>query len=154
MAVINWGKPKLEICKLVNGEIPAASPQWTRIDTPVDGTTTLEMEEGDKTEALEEGGGVVDTYIKKGRISLTFELYEKKGSEKPIEDDDGIIADNYAIRLTPEDTACNGYILKKCAVSFRQSFTAADGGRWIYTFDALTPSTGKMLESYNASEEG
>ena len=152
MAVINWGKPKLEICKLVNGEIPADSPEWKVLDTPVDGTTTLEMEEGDKTEALEEGGGVVDTYVKKGKISLSFELYEKKGAEKPIEDNDGIVSDNYAVRLTPEDSSCNGYILKKCAVSFTQSYTAADGGRWKYTFDALTPSTGKMLETYNATE--
>ena len=152
MAVINWGKPTIEIVKLENGAIPS-SPSWTKLDTPVEGTTTLETTEGEKTEALDEGGAVVDTRKKKNKYSLKFSLFEKKGKEKPIEDEDGVITDEYAIRVTPEDSSTPGFILKKCSVSVQYTYNAADGGRFAYTFDALTPDQGKMLERYMATEE-
>lgn len=151
MAVINWGKPTIEITKLENGVI-GESAEWTKLDTPVEGTTTLETTEGDKTEAIDEGGAVVDTRKKKNKYSLKFTLFEKKDAEKPIEDEDGVITDEYAVRITPEDNTTPGFILKKCSVSFQYTYTAADGGRWAYTFDALVPNEGKMLERYMASE--
>lgn len=151
MAVINWGKPEIEIVKLENGAIPS-SPSWTKLDTPVEGTTTLETTEGEKTEAIDEGGAVVDTRKKKNKYSLKFSLFEKKGKEKPIEDEDGVITDEYAVRITPEDPTTPGFMLKKCSVSFQYTFSAAEGGRWAYTFDALAPDEGKMLERYTAGE--
>ena len=151
MATINWGAPQLEICKLENGVLPS-SPSWIKLDTPAEGTVSLETTEGEKTEALDEAGAVVDTRKKKNKFSLKFSLFEKKGKEKPIEDEDGLITDNYAIRLTPEDKTTYGFILKKCAVSFQYTFSAADGGRWVYTFDALVPEEGKMLERYIAGK--
>lgn len=151
MSVVNWGKPKLEIAAYENGALPA-NPTWTTLPEPVTDTTELATEEGDKVEAIEEGGGVVDTYRKKSKYSLSFELFEKKGETKPIEDNDGVIDTTYAIRLTPEDTTNNGYLMKKCSVSCLNTWKSADGGRWKYTFDALVPDDGsKMLERYVAS---
>lgn len=151
MSVINWGKPKIEICAYVNGAFPA-NPTWVAVSEPVTDTTELATEEGDKVEAIEEGGGVVDTYRKKSKYSLSFELFEKKGEEKPIEDTDGVIDTTYAIRLTPEDATNNGYIMKKCSVSCLNTWKSADGGRWKYTFDALVPDDGsKMLDRFIAT---
>lgn len=150
MAVLNWGKPKIEVAPYENGVLPE-EPVWQTLPTPVEGTTTMETEEGDKTEAIEEGGGVVDTFRKKSKYTLSVELFEKKGTEKPIEDNDGIITTNYAVRLTPEDPTTNGYLLEKCAVGFTQTYNAADGGRWKYTFDALVPDDGTaILKKYIA----
>lgn len=150
MAVLNWGKPTIEVTPYIDGVLPE-SPVWTKLPTPVEGTTTLETEEGDKTEAIEEGGGVVDTYRKKSKYTLSVELFEKKGEEKPIEDEDGIVTTNYAVRLTPEDKTTNGYLLKKTTVGFSQTYNAADGGRWKYTFDALVPDDASaILQKYIA----
>ena len=148
MAVLNWGKPKLEICALENGSMPEV-PSWTELDTPVENSTSLETTEGEKTEALDEGGSVVDTRKKKNKYSLKFSLFEKKNKEKPIADEDGVINTEYAIRLTPEDTSTKGFIIKKASVSYQYTYTTADGGRHVYTFDALQPDEGKMLEPYS-----
>ena len=146
--ILKWGKPLLEIIKLVDGEIPSSSPQWTALDNRVLDSTQLETTEGDVTEANGEGGELVDAYVKASTYSLTFQLFAKKGSEKPIEDEDGVILDEYAIRLTPEDDTLPGFMLPRCRVSVVDTFTSADGERWQYTFRALKPTTGKMKQEY------
>lgn len=149
--ILKWGKPLLEIIKLVDGEIPSSSPQWTTLDNPKEDTTTLETTEGDVVEANGEGGELVDAYIKASSYQLSFQLFAKRDAEKPIEDEDGVILDEYAIRLTPEDDTLPGFMLPKCRVSVVDSYTAADGELWQYTFRALKPKTGKMKQEYTKS---
>lgn len=149
--ILKWGKPLLEIIKLVDGEIPSSSPQWTALDNPKADTTTLETTEGDVVEANGEGGELVDAYIKASSYQLSFQLFAKRDAEKPIEDEDGVILDEYAIRLTPEDDTLPGFMLPKCRVSVVDSYTAADGELWQYTFRALKPTTGKMKQEYTKS---
>lgn len=149
--ILKWGKPLLEIIKLVDGEIPSSSPQWTALDNPVEDSTQLETTEGDVIEATGEGGELVDAYIKASTYQLTFQLFAKRGAEKPIEDEDGVILDEYAIRLTPEDDTLPGFMLPKCRVSVVDTYNAADGERWQYTFRALKPTTGTMKQEYTKS---
>lgn len=134
MAVLSYGKPIIEIAELDADD--NMSP-WVKIDTPKDGTTSMETQEGDNTEYLEEGGGLVDSYRKASKYSLTFDLYAKKGFQKPIADVNGVITKNYAIRLTPEDPETYGFVLWKCSVSCVETHTVADGMIWRYTFNGL-----------------
>jgi len=138
--VLSWGKPKLEIKKL--GVTPGA---WVELPIPVEDTTNMNTEKGEKKEAKEEGGGLVDAMYKKSKYSLVFELFAKKDDKKPIEDIDGIVLDNYAIRLTPEDITVQGYLIDKANVSVVDKWSSADGGRIEYTFDALTPDDGSKI---------
>ena len=145
MAVLSWGKPKLEI-KTVDGG------SWTEITVPIkQGTATLETEAGEKTEALEEGGGMVDVRYAKSKYTFTFGLYAKKGASKPISDEDGLVTTNYALRLTPEDSTTPGFIMNKANVSVQDTWNSTDGGLWVYTFSALKPDSGNMLVPYTAS---
>lgn len=150
--ILKWGKPLLEIIKLENGEIPTSSPVWTEIDNPVQDSTQLETTEGEVTEANGEGGELVDAYVKASTYRLSFQLFAKRDSDKPIEDNDGVILDEYAIRLTPEDNTLPGFMLPKCRVSVVDTFTSADGERWQYSFRALKPKTGAMKQEYVKSE--
>lgn len=134
MAVLSYGKPTIEIAELDADD--NMSP-WVKIDTPKDGTTSMETQEGDNTEYLEEGGGLVDSYRKASKYTLNFELYAKKGYHKPIQDKNGVVTKNYAIRLTPEDPETYGFILHKCSVSCVETHTVADGMMWKYTFNGL-----------------
>ena len=118
----------LEIIKLENGEIPSSSPTWIEIDNPVQDSTQLETTEGDVTEANGEGGELVDAYVKASTYQLTFQLFAKRGSEKPI------------------------FMLPRCRVSVVDTFSSADGERWQYTFRALKPNTGAMKQEYTKSE--
>ena len=144
--ILPVGKPTIEIAPLDGGGNKGA---WTTIDIPVDGSTTLETEDGEKTEYLEEGGGLVDSYQKQSKYTLTFTLYAKKGTSKPIEDKNGVIKTNYAIRLSPEDPECKGFIMHKCSVSCRETYSSADGVRWEYSFSGLVgEDTSEILDEY------
>jgi len=146
MAVLSWGKPKVEIGKVtVNGDAPTT---WTALPDIVQNTAKLNTEQGNKTEAIAEGGGIVDTRVDKSKYTLELELFVKKGDTKPIADEDGIITDNYAVRLTPEDKETTGFIMDKTNVSCMETWSSADGGRWKYTFAGLLPKAGTILKPF------
>lgn len=149
MATLSWGKPKIEIGLLgING---AAPTDWIEVDNPVENTSKLNTEAGDKKEAKGEGGELVDTRTGKSKYVFEFELYAKKGKTKPIEDEDGVILDNYAVRLTPEDETLEGFILDKSSVSVVDTWDAENGKKWKYTFNALKPNAGKICKPYIAN---
>ena len=160
MAVLNWGAPKIEYIKAKNGAPDTTGDTWHTFGDIVEGTTALETTAGDKVEAKNEAGEVIDTRQNKSTFSLSFELFKKKGETKPIQDDDGVITQNYAIRLTPEDPTTEGFIFPNASVSLDETYTAADGTHYKYTFNALKPSAnygtgttkGKMMQPYLASD--
>lgn len=146
MSVLSWGKPKVEFTKSVNDEVP--TPTWTAFPEIKEDTAKLTTTEGTKKEATEEGGDVVDTRKGKNKYSFELEIFVKKGDKKPIDDEDGVILDNYAVRLTPEDEECEGFLIENATVSVTESWSSADGKLWKYTFDAKKSKTGKTLEPY------
>lgn len=145
MAVLSWGKPKLEYTTSTLG-VPGST--WTAFPTPKEGTTQLITTKGDKIEVKEEGGGIVDAKYNRNSYELVFELFVKKGDTRPISDDDGIISGDYAVRLTPEDEATEGFIIDSATLSVEESWTAADGKLLKYTVSAKKPATGKILKPY------
>lgn len=139
MAIIGWGKPKIEISKLdANGAVTA----WDEIRVPVEDSTQLVTTKGDKLEAPIEGGGFEDVKYKKNTYALEFELYASKGTIKPIDDEDGVVNDQYAVRVTPEDPTVEGLIIDRATVSVEDTWAANIGGKWKYTFDVLIPADG------------
>lgn len=144
--ILPVGKPTIEVAAL---DKDGNKGTWQTIDVPVDGTTSLDTEEGEKTDYLEEGGGLVDSYQKQSKYTLTFTLYAKKGASKPIADVNGVITTNYAIRLSPEDPECKGFTMHKCSVSCTETYTSADGVRWTYKFSGLVgEDTEEILDEY------
>lgn len=150
MAILSWGKPKVEIAPYVNGELPV-TPTWTALPEIKQGTATLETEQGDKTEALDEAGDVVDVRFAKSKYTFSCSLYIKKNDTKPIEDSDGIITTNYAMRLTPEDSAAMGFMFPKTNVSVQETWSSEEGGLWVYTFSAIKPESGSTLQRYSVA---
>lgn len=148
MAVIDWGKATIEFGTSTNGTPPAASSGWTEIDTPVEGTIQLTTTLGDKVEAKEEGGEVIDVRYGKGGATLEFVLFSKKGKAQPFTATDGRIVGEYAFRITPEDATLTGVQIDKASVTVEQTFNTADGTRYKYTATALKPATGALLKPY------
>lgn len=145
MAILSWGKPTVEFTESVAG---APSTSWTEMPEIVEGTSTLETTEGELIEATQEGGAVVDSRRKANKYKFSVELFVKKGDKKPIDDVDGVIAKNYAVRVTPEDPECEGFIFDNSNVSVVETWNAADGKRWKYTFDAIKPASGALNKPY------
>ena len=147
MSILSWGKPKVEVVAHVAGVIPAA-PVWIVFPVIVEKTATLATEKGAKSEALGEGGEVIDTRYQKNKYSFSAELFVKKGDSKPIPDSDGLITTNYAVRLTPEDDTLEGWLMEAAAVSVEETWSSEAGKKWKYNFDAVKPATGNILKPY------
>jgi hypothetical protein len=146
MAKISWGKPTLEIAPLNNGVAGAFTP----FPTPVEGSTKLTTEKGTKLEAPLEGGELADIRYNKSKYTAELELYKTAGKSKPIPDADGVIETEYALRLTPEDPANEGWIIDRASVSVEDTWDSKTGHKWKYTFEALKPATGAILKPYAA----
>lgn len=142
MAVLGWGKPRIFIAKVEND----VATDWVELPTPVENSTELSTEKGDKQEAKIEGGANEDVRYAKNTYALALNLRAVKGRVRPIEDEDGIILGTYAICVQPEDPEVDGFMIDKSAVSIEDTWSTEEGGIWIYTFDALQPKTGKQLK--------
>lgn len=150
MSILSWGKPKLEYATSTGGEA-GTSASWTELDTPKEDTTQLTTTAGEEVTATEEGGAVVDTRYKKTTYQLEFDLFVKKGQEKPFTDSDGVISGEYALRLTPEDESCEGILIDRCVIRVEESYTAADGKMMHFVCKALKPKTGNTVKAYTKS---
>ena len=134
MSVLSTGKPRIEIAKLDKFDNIG---EWVEVDVPKDGTTNLATSEGDVTKYLEEGGDPIDVDQKACSYTFTFDLFVKKGFKKPITDKNGVIVDNYAVRLAPKDRETNGFIMYKAQVTCIASYSTADGAICQYKFEGL-----------------
>lgn len=146
MATLNWGKMKLET-KPSEGGAPKDSEQWKKIDTPKNGTTKIETTAGNVTEALEEGGGVVDSRTEQSKYQLEFDLFVKKDVDPPFTDVDGVIQGEHAFRLIPEDPTAKGYLIDRAQVTVQKSYTSSEGGILHYIVKVLKPKTGEFVKS-------
>lgn len=138
MAVIGWGKPRIFV-----KDLDDQSAKWIELPTPVEDSTQLSTEKGDKQEAKIEGGENEDVKYGKNTYSLALNIRAAKGRKRPISDDDGVVAHNYAVALQPEDPNVQGFCIEKATVSVEDTFTSADGGVWAYTLDALKSPAGR-----------
>lgn len=149
MAQLSWGKMTLEFAESAGGEPKGGqSAVWKKIDTPKNGTTKIETTAGNVTEALEEGGGVVDSRTEQNKYQLEFDLFVKKDVEPPFTDVDGVIPGEFAFRLTPEDDSTKGYLIHRAQVSVQESYTSADGGLLHYVVKVLKPKEGTFIRHY------
>ena len=150
MAQLSWGKPSIEFGKC--GANGAAPTTWTKLAyDPVENSTKLTPTKGEKKEAKVEGGENEAVKYAKNTYVFEFEVRAAKGRSKPIEDADGVVDGEYAVRLTPEDATVEGILIDKATVSVEETFDTAEGKKWKYTFDVLKPATGNQVKPYTAS---
>lgn len=144
MAVLSWGKPKIEKAVSTDG----TPGTWTAMDTPKQDTTKLTGSAGSETTAIEEGGAIVDVKYEKTTYTLEMEFFMKKGGTAPFEDEDGVVVGNYAFRITPEDASCYGVQIDNASVRSETSYSSSDGIIVKVTAKALKPKTGKMVKLF------
>lgn len=148
MAVLSWGKPKVEFAPSTAG---AAGTVFTAFPTIKEGTAQLTPTKGNKQEATGEGGEKVDVRYGKNSYAFACQIFVKKGDTRPFNDNDGVISGNYSVRLTPEDDTLEGFIMDNCAVSVEEVWSSAEGKLLTYTFDGLKPASGNIVKPYVAN---
>lgn len=145
MSQLSWGKCTIEKASSTKG---TPAEQWTAIDTPKEDTTKLTPTAGTEKTATEEGGDLVDSRTGKNTYQFEFDLFVKKGGTRPFEDVDGVIAGEWAFRLTPEDEETEGFQIDRSTVRCEESYSTADGKMLHYVVKVLKPATGKSVKPY------
>lgn len=152
MSILSWGKGLLETAPSKDGE-PGAEASWTPIDTPKKDTLKVTPTAGEEQVAQEEGGDEVDSRVGANSFLLEFDLFVKKGKNRPWDDVDGVIAGNHAFRYTPEDEETEGFLIENSTVSVEESFATAEGKMLHYKAKVLKPKKGKKLKPYIKGKE-
>lgn len=146
MDKITWGKPLIEFGK--TGVEDAAPTTFTPMPVIEENTALLTTVKGSAQELYGEGHELVARKMQKSYKQLAMSVFIPSGVSDPIPDDDGVINDEYAVRLTPEDETLEGFIMRKCSVEVEEEWSSAKGKQLKYIFSSLKPKTGKMIEKY------
>lgn len=144
---VGWGVPTIEVRKVSD-----TTGAWQKFATPVEDSTSLEATQGDKMEAAIEGGTNEAVKYKANTYQLTFQVRQVPERTDPIEDVDGVVSDEYSVRITPEDPNAIAALIERASVNVQVSFDATNGLVRTYTFDVLKPATGSQVKLGVASE--
>lgn len=140
------GKPKI---KFAESDGTGATGNWTVVDTPREGSTTLNTTEGDSIEAKEEGGEVVEHIDTADSYALEFEVFVKKGVALPFNDVDGVISGEYAFRVESAiDSNAPSFQIDRATVNASIQYAPNDSLRVKYTVTALKPTDGSKTVKY------
>ena len=146
MSKLSWGKPTIKHKECDNGA-PKATGDWEVLDTPKQDTTELTTTAGDEITANEEGGAIVDVRFGASNYELAFDLFEKKGGTDPFPNEvDGVIPGEHSLQIIPEDSACKGIQIDRCALRREIAYTAADGILYHYVARCLKPASGNTVK--------
>lgn len=144
--ILSWGKCAIKHAVSTDG---TPGDDWVAIDTPKKDTTKLTPTAGEETTAQEEGGEVVDARYGKNSYTLEFDIFVKKGKNRPFEDVDGLVAGEHAFRVIPvEDPDCEGIQIDRSVVRCEENYSTADGKILHYVAKCLKPKTGKTVKPY------
>lgn len=141
MALISWGKPRIFVY-----DADAATPSAYELATPVEDSTELGSNKGDRMEAPIEGGELEDVRYKRNTYTLAYNIRKAKGRKAPFPAVDGIVDHHYGVIVIPEDPTCEGFIIESSTVGIDDTFTAADGAIWAIQHDAIKPASGDTVK--------
>lgn len=131
---LSWGKPRILLKRIDAG---ASDSKWHELATPVEDSTELQPTKGEKVEAKIEGGENEGVRNKRNTYALVADIRVKKSNIPPFPIVDGVVDGEWALALQPEDASAIGLYIAKGSISIEDSYKAADGGVWGFTFDAL-----------------
>lgn len=132
---LDWGKCKVVVDK--NGQRGKA----TTIEDIVEGSTQLNTEQGQKTEAVIEGGEVIATRYQRNKYSLTFQEF----GQPSIENIDGIVAGYHDVTLVNCDSGVDKEVFTITAViNVQPGFSSEYGTVTNYTCDAVRQEDGSI----------
>lgn len=139
---ITWGKPLIEF-GISTGAV--APTELTVMPTQQEGTVELTTNIATPNELFGEGHELVARRANKPSYVLVMEVFIDKGDERPIPTVDGIVEDNYYVKLTPEAEGTKGFAFMSSQVDAEELWTSAEGTKVRYTFTALKTEGANLL---------
>lgn len=126
---ISWGKVTIKY-RTYKSTAYQSADAWSAMSIPVEGSTTLNITEGDTKEAKQEGGAVVDSVTGDNTYELVWRIFVKKTDAQnpyPIDAVNGKVTGEHAFRLIPEDNACLGIEIPRASVRVLEQFSSDEG---------------------------
>jgi len=140
-----YGSPKIEHKSSANGA--PVSGDWVEMQSPKDGTATLDTPEGTDNELKNEKGKVLDSYTEPGVSTLTFELVKEKGKAFPFPVVNGNVPGEHAIRISNNnDASAPAVQLDRCTLTGRILWSKGDALRMAYKAKVLEPASGEDVK--------
>ena len=151
MAEISWGKCSLLVGKYAAGvtsdfEIEKLGTNCVMVDTPVNSSTTINIEEGEKHEAEIEGGDNEAVRSDADKYSVEFDI--RRAKDRPVIGANGLGQQDgtFVIGIQPENPAAPSILIEAASVKRGISYTSSDGIYDHYTADAIVPKDGKAVK--------
>lgn len=145
----NWGQPTLFI-----KDLSAVGAKFKRLPIPIEDSTQLTPNRGDKIDGTIEGGEIEVSKRKKSTYEFAYNLRKLAGRKPPFKTVDGVTNHEFAILLMPEDYNADGIYIERSSASIDDPFSAADGGRWEVLHSALKPTSGNTVKWGKVSVDG
>lgn len=128
--ILSWGKQTILVRPYKAGAY-GSSDTWTELSIPVEGSTAMNITEGDTKEAKQEGGVIVDSVKSANTYELVFRLFVKKTDAAaypailtPI---NGVVTGEFAFRVIPEDPDCKAVEIPRASVSCIENLGSEEG---------------------------
>lgn len=150
---ISWGKITIE-ARAYKSTAYSDSDTWTTLSIPVEGSTQLNITEGETKEAKEEGGALVDSVTGANTYELVFRLFVKKTDSAAyptlLTPTNGVVSGEFAFKVKPEDSGCYGVEIPRSSVRCLEQFTSDEGITLEYHAKAiLDPVDSSVSGHYN-----
>ncbi len=148
--ILSWAKCKVTAQPINTDGTMGAEYEFP---IPVEGTTAVTTEAGEKLEAKVEGGEVIAAKTKASNFSLEFEIHVAAGYPRPAapyDGNNGVIFGNHVVKVIPDEPAALALRFNRCSMSVQKQFDSSKGITWKYVVAALMPEDGKeILEEYD-----
>ena len=132
---LDWGKVKVVID---NNKSESA----ITIEDVVEGSTSLQTTQGEKTEAKIEGGEVIATRYQRNKYSLQFQEY----GQPSIEDLDGVVPGIHSVTLINCDSGEDKEVFTiQAVINVQPVYTSQYGTVTQYTCDAVRQQGGSII---------
>lgn len=144
MSTISWGKITVYERAYRPGAYSSAH-QFTALSIPVEGSSQLNITQGESKEAKQEGGELVDKKNAANTYEFVFRLFVKKTdlSAYPanLESVNGSVEGEHEFKIVPEDPACYGLHIPRSTVTCVENMTSEEGITLEYHVTALLDSS-------------
>lgn len=139
---LDWGKCKIEIDKGVTTSTNKDA-QTKTIDQVQENTTSLNTEQGDKKEAIIEGGEVLATRYQRNKYTLEWVEFGKPS----LTNDDGIVAGTHKVTVICQDSGKDEevFTFPSAVINVQPQFSSEYGTVTKYTAVAQRTESGSIV---------
>ena len=144
MGQLSWRFGSLQT-KVSEGGEPKPGVAWDNIPTPKDKTLRTSSQAGQRTEAYNEKGELVDAKQMPATEKIEFQIFVAKGEKIPFKDKRGIVGGEHALRFIPDDPTCIGWQADRVGVTVLKSSDLETGILFQYEGLVYTDAKGEGI---------